>query len=76
MTRDPIILRVDATTKSGYERLARCLTLAAAVQRRRRPVYFLSHLEPNSLAMNIKRSGNQWIAAEHPDWWQMSGALR
>src|SRR5438309_8926466 len=66
MTRAPIIIRVDATTQSGYERLARCTTLAAAVQRRRRPVYFLSQLEPNSLAMSIKRGGNQWIAAEHP----------
>jgi spore coat polysaccharide biosynthesis predicted glycosyltransferase SpsG len=66
MTRDPIILRVDATSRTGFERLSRCMTLAAAVQRRRRPVYFLSQLEPNSLAMSIKRGGNQWILAEHP----------
>ncbi len=66
MTRDPIILRVDGTSLTGYERLARCITLAAAVQRRRRPVHFLSQLEPNSLAMGIKRGGNQWILAEHP----------
>jgi spore coat polysaccharide biosynthesis predicted glycosyltransferase SpsG len=66
MSRAPIILRVDATVQSGYERLARCTTLAAAVQRRRRPVYFLSQLEPNSLAMGIKRGGNQWILADHP----------
>ncbi len=66
MNRDPIIVRVDANAHIGYERLARCMILAAAVQRRRRPVYFLSQLEPNSLAMGIKRGGNQWIAAEHP----------
>src|ERR1043165_3161201 len=66
MTRAPIIIRVDANERTGYERLARCLTLAAAVQRRRRPVYFLSQLEPNSLAMSIKRGGNNWIAADHP----------
>ncbi|MSQ94009.1 MAG: polysaccharide biosynthesis protein [Gemmataceae bacterium] len=66
MTRDPIIVRVDATTQGGYERLARCMTLAAAVQRRRRPVYFLSLLEPNGLAMGIKRAGNNWIAADYP----------
>src|SRR5437899_8247239 len=66
MSRDPIIIRVDATQESGYERLARSLTLAAAVQRRRRPVYFLSQLEPNGLAMSIKRGGNHWIAADHP----------
>ena len=66
MSRAPIILRVDATAQTGYERLARCMTLAAAVQRRRRPVYFLSQLEPNVLAMGIKRGGNQWLLAEHP----------
>jgi spore coat polysaccharide biosynthesis predicted glycosyltransferase SpsG len=64
MSRAPIILRVDATERTGYERLSRAMTLAAAVQRRRRPVYFLSHLEPNSLAMSIKRGGNNWIAAD------------
>ena len=65
MNRDPIFLRVDATSKSGYERLARCLTIAAALQRRRRPVYFLAHLEPASLALTIKRGGNDWIAMHH-----------
>src|SRR5438552_1543396 len=62
MNRDPIFIRVDATPRSGYERLTRCLTLAAAVQRRRRPVYFLAQLEPNSLALGIKRAGHDWIA--------------
>lgn len=61
MNRDPIFLRVDATPESGYERLARCLTIAAALQRRRRPVYFLSKLEPASLGLTIKRGGNDWI---------------
>jgi spore coat polysaccharide biosynthesis predicted glycosyltransferase SpsG len=66
MNRDPIFIRVDATPRSGYERLTRCLTLAAAVQRRRRPVYFLAQLEPNSLALGIKRAGHDWIAARSP----------
>jgi spore coat polysaccharide biosynthesis predicted glycosyltransferase SpsG len=66
MSRAPIIIRVDATRQSGYERLARSLTFAAAVQRRRRPVYFLSQLEPNGLAMSIKRGGNNWVAANGP----------
>lgn len=61
MNRAPILLRVDATHQTGYERLARCMTLAGAIQRRRRPVYFLSQLEPNSLAMSIKRAGHDWI---------------
>jgi spore coat polysaccharide biosynthesis predicted glycosyltransferase SpsG len=66
MTRDPLLIRVDATLAKGYERLARCLTLAAAVQRRRRPVHFLSQLEPNTLAMPIKRGGNEWVNMSHP----------
>lgn len=65
MNRDPIFLRVDATTDTGYERLARCLTIAAALQRRRRPVYFLSNLDPASLALTIKRGGNDWIPMHH-----------
>ena len=31
MSRDPVFLRVDATPRTGYERLARCLILAAAL---------------------------------------------
>ena len=61
MNRDPILFRVDGTTATGLERLARCLTLAAALQRRRRPTYFLSQLEPASLALAIKRAGNDWL---------------
>jgi spore coat polysaccharide biosynthesis predicted glycosyltransferase SpsG len=64
MTRNPILIRVDATPQAGYERLARCLTLAAALQRRRRPVHFLSSLEPASLAFLIKRGNNEWIEAD------------
>lgn len=66
MTRNPVFLRVDANPHTGYERLARNLILAAALQRRRRPVYFVSNLEPNGLAMTIKRGGNNWLPADHP----------
>ncbi|MFO0866233.1 MAG: polysaccharide biosynthesis protein [Gemmataceae bacterium] len=66
MSRAPIFLRVDAVRETGYERLGRCLILAAALQRRRRTVYFVSRLEPNGLAMQIKRGGNEWIAADGP----------
>ncbi len=66
MNRDPILFRVDGTRRSGYEHLARCLTLAAALQRRRRPTYFLSQLEPASLALPIKRGGNDWLDADGP----------
>lgn len=66
MNRDPIFLRVDATNEAGYERLARCLTIAAALQRRRRPVYFLANLDPASLALTIKRGGSDWIPMNNP----------
>jgi spore coat polysaccharide biosynthesis predicted glycosyltransferase SpsG len=66
MNRDPILFRVDGTARLGWEHLARCVTLAAALQRRRRPTYFLSQLEPASLALAIKRGGNDWIDADAP----------
>jgi spore coat polysaccharide biosynthesis predicted glycosyltransferase SpsG len=66
MNRDPILIRVDATPRTGFERFARCMTLAAALRRRRRPTYFLSQLEPTALAFTIKRGGNDWIDACHP----------
>jgi spore coat polysaccharide biosynthesis predicted glycosyltransferase SpsG len=66
MTRDPILIRVDGTARLGWEHLARCLTLAAALQRRRRPTYFLSQLEPGSLGLTIKRGGNEWLDADAP----------
>jgi spore coat polysaccharide biosynthesis predicted glycosyltransferase SpsG len=66
MNHDPILFRVDGTTTTGLERLARCLTLAAALQRRRRPTYFLSQLEPASLALSVKRAGNAWLEPDNP----------
>ncbi len=64
MNRDPILIRVDGTPRLGWEHLARCLTLAAALQRRRRPVYFLARLDPASLALTVKRGGNNWLEAD------------
>ena len=64
MTRAPILFRVDAGPRPGYEHLSRCLVLAAALQRRRRPAYFLSQLEPGSLGLAIKRAGNEWLDAD------------
>jgi spore coat polysaccharide biosynthesis predicted glycosyltransferase SpsG len=64
MNRDPILFRVDGTTRSGWERLNRCLIVAAALQRRRRPTYFLSQLEPAHLGLAIKRAGNEWLEAD------------
>src|SRR5262249_35250066 len=66
MNRDPILIRVDGTPRLGWEHLARCQTLAAALQRRRRPTYFLAQLEPGSLALPLKRAGNDWLDADAP----------
>jgi len=66
MNRDPILFRVDGTPRLGWEHLARCQTLAAALQRRRRPTYFLAQLEPASLALPLKRAGNDWLDADAP----------
>jgi spore coat polysaccharide biosynthesis predicted glycosyltransferase SpsG len=66
MNRAPVLFRVDGTLDSGYESLYRCATFAAALQRRRRPAFFLSRLEPATLAATVKRGGNDWIPADHP----------
>jgi spore coat polysaccharide biosynthesis predicted glycosyltransferase SpsG len=66
MTRAPILFRVDAAPRLGWEHLWRCLIFAAALQRRRRPAFFLTQLEPTSLAPAVKRGGNEWLAAEAP----------
>ncbi|MCS6850565.1 MAG: polysaccharide biosynthesis protein [Gemmataceae bacterium] len=66
MNRGAILFRVDGTPASGYERLSRCLTYAAALQRRRRPTFFLSQLEPRHLAFAVKRIGNNWLEADAP----------
>jgi spore coat polysaccharide biosynthesis predicted glycosyltransferase SpsG len=64
MNREPVLFRVDATLRTGYESLARCQTFAAALQRRRRSAYFLSRLEPRFLGLNLKRAGNEWLEAD------------
>ena len=66
MTRAPVLFRVDAGPRPGYEHLSRCLVLAAALQRRRRPAYFLSRLDPGSLGLMVKRGGNEWLDADAP----------
>src|SRR5207245_9691233 len=66
MNRDPILFRVDGTTQSGWERITRCMIYAAALQRRRRPTYFLAQLEPAHLGLSIKRGGSNWLEADGP----------
>ncbi|OWK45432.1 N-Acetylneuraminate cytidylyltransferase [Fimbriiglobus ruber] len=62
--RGPILFRCDATPEQGYEAFYQCLSLAAALQRRRRGTQFLSYLEPLSLAQVIHRGNNDWTPAE------------
>src|SRR4249919_37422 len=66
MNRDPILFRVDATPRTGWERINRCLAYAAALQRRRRSAFFLSQLEPAHFGLGIKRAGNEWLEADAP----------
>jgi spore coat polysaccharide biosynthesis predicted glycosyltransferase SpsG len=63
MTRAPILFRVDGTHRLGWESLWRCLTYAAALQRRRRPTYFLSQIDPPELVYQVRRVGNEWLPA-------------
>src|SRR5262245_57111780 len=66
MTRAPVLFRVDAGPRLGWENMMRCIVFAAALQRRRRPAYFLSQLEPATLATTLKRGGNEWLEADAP----------
>src|SRR5262245_31231030 len=66
MNRDPIFFRVDASPACGWESFARCMVFAAALQRRRRPTYFLSHLDPAGLGFTIKRAGHDWLEPDGP----------
>ena len=64
--RGPILFRCDGTQDLGWEALYQCLALGAALQRRRRGTYFLSYLDPLSLAQVIHRGNNEWVPAEVP----------
>lgn len=66
MTREPVLFRVDGTRQTGWESLSRCLVLAAALQRRRRPCHFLSQLEPPTISAGMRRGGNEWLDAGDP----------
>jgi spore coat polysaccharide biosynthesis predicted glycosyltransferase SpsG len=62
--RGPVLFRIDATPTLGYEALYQGLSMAAALQRRRRGPHFFSYLEPLSLAHAITRGNNAWTPAE------------
>jgi spore coat polysaccharide biosynthesis predicted glycosyltransferase SpsG len=60
MNRAPILFRCDGTRSQGWESFYQCLVLAGAMQRRRRGTYFLSRLEPQTIAGPILRGGHEW----------------
>lgn len=66
MDRSPILFRCDANAERGWEPFYQCLTYAAALQRRRRPAYFLGRIEPFPLLSQIVRGGNDYLTAGHP----------
>lgn len=65
-SRGSILFRCDGTAERGWEPLYQCLSLAAALQRRRRGTLFFSYLDPLSLATGINRANNDWTPAEQP----------
>ena len=65
-TRGPILFRCDGTPDQGWEPFYQCLSLAAALQRRRRGTHFFSYLDPLSLATVINRGNNDWVPAQQP----------
>ena len=66
MDRSPILFRCDANAERGWEAFYQCLTYAAALQRRRRPAYFLGRIEPFPLLSQIVRGGNDYLSAGFP----------
>ena len=60
MNRAPILFRCDATPDTGWESFYQGMVLANAMQRRRRPTWFLSRIDPLSLAVTIHRGGHEW----------------
>ena len=65
MDRSPILFRCDASAQVGWEPFYQCLTYAAALQRRRRPAYFLGRIEPFPLISQVVRGGNDFLTAGH-----------
>jgi UDP-2,4-diacetamido-2,4,6-trideoxy-beta-L-altropyranose hydrolase len=55
MNRGSILLRVDGSAQDGMGRMARCLALANALQRRRYQMTFLSQIDNSSWPDRIRR---------------------
>lgn len=65
MDRSPILFRVDASAQTGWEPFYQSLTYAAALQRRRRPAYFMGRIAPFPLISQVVRGGNDFLTADH-----------
>lgn len=66
MDRSPILFRCDGNSQTGWESFYQCLTYAAALQRRRRPCFFLGAFEPFQVLSFIARGGNEYLASDNP----------
>lgn len=66
MNRAAVLFRVDASARTGWESLCRCLVYAQALQRRRRQAHFLGQVDSPELVPFIKRGGNDFIEANAP----------
>ncbi|MGL5094249.1 MAG: hypothetical protein ACRDD1_01580, partial [Planctomycetia bacterium] len=55
MNRGAILIRVDGAARDGMGRVARCLALANALQRRRYQMSFVSRLDSGPWAERIRR---------------------
>lgn len=65
MNRGSILLRADGTSKDGMGRLARCLALANALQRRRYQMTFLSRTDHPAWPDRIRRHRHSIVRTAH-----------
>lgn len=66
MNRGNVLLRVDGSAKQGMGRVARCLALANALQRRRYQMTFVSQLDNNAWPDRIRRFRHTVTRTTHP----------
>jgi spore coat polysaccharide biosynthesis predicted glycosyltransferase SpsG len=65
MTRGSILLRVDGSADDGMGKLARCLALANALQRRRYQMTFMSRIDNHAWPDRIRRHRHTVLRANH-----------
>ncbi len=66
MDRSPILFRCDGNPDTGWESVYQSLVYAQALQRRRRPCFFLGQFQPFQLITQINRGGNEYLVSDHP----------